>query len=887
MSVTIQDNFSTAAAKPIDDRYGPYANVAAANAAIPEIFRYKGLTVGIGTPVEEYWWANGVTDPDLVQKTATGNVTGITQGTGIIVDNTNPQIPDVSVDTSYVQVVSNLSTSVPTDGTSDVKYPSVKAVKDYADGLVVGLLNDRGSWAAGASPGAYPTNPPATGSGPGGSILKGDIWFINTAGYLGTTYVSIGSSVRALIDNPNPSTDADWDIIDAGLGFTPENITNKVSTGANVNADPTSTVKYPSVRALVEYVQTYAPAPTTPDLQAVTNVGASTTNSIAAQAFGFYDSSTSSYAALSCDATGSPSRILIEDSYASPRLSLDTAGTDLTVWANTGSTQAVLEFGSVSGIQTYTFPNATGTIALLSSLSGTSPISYDPITGIISISQASGSADGYLTQGDWNIFNNKQNSLSGSGIVKSTAGVISYISGTASQFVKGDGSLDSTVYLSSSSASTTYVPYTGATTNVNLGTTVATGKNLYCSSIGIGTNSVSGRLHISSQGDGGGDINVLFTQGIVNSLISTGIGPNGMTIGTTTSSNTYIQAEGLKVITVTPSPFYYVGIGTMSPSTKLEVNGAIKTSSPNAILSGGALFAEASLFFKNTVNPSTTSPGYDAVHSGGSLITSGYNGLYTKKQDAGYFYTLLEFPASTSVGTTINCRYKFPSLGASNGYVSAMTDGNASSANNYIIKAIDTTGQINRSNIYEDPTTANIGVGTSTPNASAILELNSTTKGFRLPRMGTGSFPASPVKALMVHADADNDIGRPVGGVFVYDNSKWNNIPYRSYLVYTAIINQSGTNAPTVVATLENNIGTISFSRTSAGVYLISSTNFNGFTSANKVVVFVTNGQSTTGIYKAQYVPPTSAVQLESLNLSGVSADSLINNMNIEIRMYI
>jgi len=43
-------------------------------------------------------------------------------------------------------------------------------------------------------------------------------------------------------------------------------------------------------------------------------------------------------------------------------------------------------------------------------------------------------------------WNAKQSALSGTGIVKSTSGTISYISGTSSQFVKGDGSLDSTSY---------------------------------------------------------------------------------------------------------------------------------------------------------------------------------------------------------------------------------------------------------------------------------------------------------------------------------------------------------------------------------------------------------------------------------------------------------
>ena len=44
-------------------------------------------------------------------------------------------------------------------------------------------------------------------------------------------------------------------------------------------------------------------------------------------------------------------------------------------------------------------------------------------------------------------WNAKQNALSGTGVVKSTAGTISYINGLSSEFVKGDGSLDSNTYL--------------------------------------------------------------------------------------------------------------------------------------------------------------------------------------------------------------------------------------------------------------------------------------------------------------------------------------------------------------------------------------------------------------------------------------------------------
>ena len=71
-------------------------------------------------------------------------------------------------------------------------------------------------------------------------------------------------------------------------------------------------------------------------------------------------------------------------------------------------------------------------------------------------------------------WNAKQDALSGTGFVKSTAGVISY---------------DTNTYLTTSSASSTYVPYTGATANVNLGTQTLTTPTI---------NGVSGLLSFGS-----------------------------------------------------------------------------------------------------------------------------------------------------------------------------------------------------------------------------------------------------------------------------------------------------------------------------------------------------------------------------------------------------
>ena len=70
-----------------------------------------------------------------------------------------------------------------------------------------------------------------------------------------------------------------------------------------------------------------------------------------------------------------------------------------------------------------------------SAISGTLPISV--VSGVVSISQAGGASNGYLSSTDWNTFNNKQAALSGTGFVKSTAGVISYDTNTYLTTING------------------------------------------------------------------------------------------------------------------------------------------------------------------------------------------------------------------------------------------------------------------------------------------------------------------------------------------------------------------------------------------------------------------------------------------------------------------
>jgi hypothetical protein len=60
----------TNASSNVDFNYGPYNNVAAANAAVIGGLRAKGRTVGIleSGSVVEYWWESGILDADLVPK---------------------------------------------------------------------------------------------------------------------------------------------------------------------------------------------------------------------------------------------------------------------------------------------------------------------------------------------------------------------------------------------------------------------------------------------------------------------------------------------------------------------------------------------------------------------------------------------------------------------------------------------------------------------------------------------------------------------------------------------------------------------------------------------------------------------------------------------------
>jgi hypothetical protein len=80
----------------------------------------------------------------------------------------------------------------------------------------------------------------------------------------------------------------------------------------------------------------------------------------------------------------------------------------------------------------------------LTSLSATSPLSYNNTTGVFSISQASGSTSGFLSSTDWTTFNNKQNALTNPITGTGASGQIAYFNGTTTQTSSANLTWDNT-----------------------------------------------------------------------------------------------------------------------------------------------------------------------------------------------------------------------------------------------------------------------------------------------------------------------------------------------------------------------------------------------------------------------------------------------------------
>ena len=153
---------------------------------------------------------------------------------------------------------------------------------------------------------------------------------------------------------------------------------------------------------------------------------------------------------------------------------VNTSGT-VAITQSSGSTN-----GFLSNTDWTTFNSKQSTLTFSGPLVNTS--------GTISITQSSGSTNGYLSNTDWSTFNNKQAALSGTGFVKISGTTISY---------------DNSTYLTTASATSTYLPLAGGTLTGALSGTSATFSSDVAISGSSGALYSLGQLGFTNTGAGG------------------------------------------------------------------------------------------------------------------------------------------------------------------------------------------------------------------------------------------------------------------------------------------------------------------------------------------------------------------------------------------------
>jgi len=306
------------------------------------------------------------------------------------------------------------------------------------------------------------------------------------------------------------------------------------------------------------------------------------------------------------------------------------------------------------------------------------------------------------------------------------------------------------------------IPYTGATGAVNLGNYDLTVNGL-------------------KVGKGGGNISTNTASG-VSALLNNTTGNSNTALGYNTLYNNisgyFNTSNGLKALYSNTTGSHNIAIGVEALYSNID--GSFNNASGNYALYSNTSgiynigIGWASLY-KNTTANNNTAIGYQSLRlneTGGYNTATGSNTLYSnttgvKNTAVGESALITNTTGSNNTAIGYNADVASNSLynATAIGYNSSVTASNTIQLGNTSVTKVNTSGTI---------TAAALGLGVSSPNASALLEVSSTTKGFLPPRMTEVQRIAinSPVQGLMIYCTNCGANGEPE----YYNGSSWVNL---------------------------------------------------------------------------------------------------------------
>jgi hypothetical protein len=331
----------------------------------------------------------------------------------------------------------------------------------------------------------------------------------------------------------------------------------------------------------------------------------------------------------------------------------------------------------------------------------------------LSLGLASAGVTGALSGTDWSTFNSKQNALNGTGFVKISGTTISY---------------DNSTYLTTAAAASTYVPYTGATSGVDLGTYTLSASNLIANG---GFNAGALLLKQSSNAQtiflgytaitpvGNNTLNFGFSTGsgvwksftLSSFLLTDNI---NRTYTLPDASGTIALVGGTGVGTVTSVAALTLGTSgtdlssTVANSTTTPVI-TLNVPTASATNRGALSAADWSTFNnkENAITAGTTAQYYRGDKTFQTLNTAAVPEL------TNLYYTEARVSANTDVAANTASRHNAVTLGTANGLslsTQQLSLGLASSSANGALSSTDWTTFNNKQNALTNPVT---GTGTT------------------------------------------------------------------------------------------------------------------------------------------------------------------------------